>query len=299
MNRRPHGAVTAEMLAYVDNCLPQQERAAFENRMAEDPAIKGQVAQYLSQNEAIRAAFRDAPEKSAPPIARGPALRRPAADWAPQSIRILRESKALERRQAAADRSAEPLRNAGAAPAARTVGAKRYRPGAARRGFYTLAAALAFWAAGVLVLPNGQSAAFVAAGAAAYRTFAQSAARPVEIATADRGVMNKWIATQIGGALPIPDLSSAGLTLLGGRIVPGATSPASFALYENAQRERLGLYVEALDSPPAAQVEVRICGEMLCASWTDAGHGFALFGRLSRAQMAALARLIGEGAQKI
>lgn len=287
------------MLAYVDNCLPQRDRPTFENRMAEDPVIRGQVAQWQSQNEAIRAAFRDAPDRPATIAARGPAARRPAADWAPQSIRILRESKALERRQAAANRSAEPPRNAGAAPAKRTVRAKRYRPRAARRIFSTLAAALALWAAGVLVLPNGQSAAFVAAGAAAYRTFAQNATRPVEIATADRGVMNKWTATQIARALPVPDLSSAGLTLLGGRIVPGATSPASFALYENAQRERLGLYVEPLDSPPVAQVEVNSCGDMLCASWTGAGHGFALVGRLSRAKMIALARLIGEAAQKI
>jgi anti-sigma factor RsiW len=299
VNRRPRGALTAEMLAYVDNCLPQRERLTFESRMAGDPEIKSQVAQWLFQNQAIRAAFRDPPDKPVPIPARGPAAKRPAADWAPQSIRILRESKALERRLAAANRTAEAPRKVDAAPVRRMNGAKKHRPGAARRVFYTLAATLALWTAGPFVVPDGQSTAFVAAGAAAYRAFAQSTTRPVEIATADRGIMNSWIAPRIGRVLPVPDLSGAGLILLAARIVPGAASPASFALYEDSQRERIGLYVEALDSPPAARVEVKVCGDMLCASWTAAGYGFALVGRLSRARMIELARLIGDSQLKI
>ena len=298
MNRRPDGALT-EMLAYVDDCLPREERLTFEARMAGNPAIQSQVARWLVQNEAIRAAFRDNPEKPLPVAARGPQPRSPTADWAPPGIRSLRENRSLERRQAAPNRAAEIPRQAGAASAKPTSGVKWRWPRAARRLFYTLAAALALSTGGVFLLPAGRPNAFVAAGAAAYRAFAQSATRPVEIATADRVVMNKWIALQIGRAASVPDLAGAGLTLLGGRIVPGAASPASFVLYENSQRERVGFYAEALDSPPAARVEVKICGDMLCASWAAAGHGFALIGRLSRAKMTELARLISDAQLKI
>lgn len=299
MNRRPRSALTAEMLAYVDDCLPPEERLTFESRMAGDPQIKNQVAQWLFQNQAIRAAFREPLDKPAPVAARALAAKGPAADWAPQTIRILRESKALERRQAAANRTAPAPRKADPAPAVRMLGAKQRWPSVALRVFHTLAAALALWTAEAFVFSDGRSSAFVAAGAAAYRTFAPGATRPVAIATADRAILNKGIAAQIGRALPAPDLSSAGLILLGGRIVPGAASPASFALYEDSQRERIGLYVEALDSPPAAQVEVKVCGDMLCASWTADGHGFALIGRLSRAKMIEMARLISDGAERI
>ena len=146
---------------------------------------------------------------------------------------------------------------------------------------------------------NNQSTAFVAAGASAYRAFAPSATRPVEIATADHNALTRWIAPQIDRALPIPDLASAGLILLGGRIVPGAASPAILALYENSQRERVGLFIEALDSPPATKVEIKACGDMLCASWIAAGHGFALVGRMPSARMTELARQIIAGKQKI
>jgi anti-sigma factor RsiW len=302
MNGRPRGALTAEMVAYVDNCLPQKERQAFEGRMIGDPAIKSQVAQWLLQNEAIRAAFRDPTAHPAPVAGLRLAARGSIADRAPQNIRTIRDSKAFARKLGPANPAAEVLDKADAGPiqpAQRAIPLRRPRPGAARRIFYAFAGALALWAASAIVFANDASTAFVKAGAAAYRTFAQNAMRPVEIATADRGALNKWFALQIGRTAPIPDLAAAGLILLGGRIVPGADSPAALALYENSQRERIGLYVEALDSPPTTDVEIRNCGDMLCASWTAAGHGFALIGRISGARMTEVARLIGDGRLKL
>ena len=45
------------MLAYVDDCLPPGARAAFKDRMIENPDINNQIDLWLLQNEAIRAAF--------------------------------------------------------------------------------------------------------------------------------------------------------------------------------------------------------------------------------------------------
>jgi anti-sigma factor RsiW len=281
------------MLAYVDNCLPSESRLTFAARMAENPAIQSQVAQWLQQNEAIRAAFRDNLDKR-PVASRAPPRRGPPGDWAPQDIRVLRAQRSAERLRSGEDTTDAPRKPA-AAPAERAHGASRRWLRVGRRLVY----ALALWIGGAFAFADDQPAAFVAAGAAAYRTFAQSASRPVEVTAADPGVLRKWVAQQIGRAAPIPDLAAAGLTLLGGRIVPGAASPASFALYENAQRERVGLYAEALDSPPAAPVEVKACGDMLCASWSADGHGFALIGRLSPARMTELAHLIGGAQLKI
>ena len=51
--------------------------------MAGDLQIKNQVAQWLFQNQAIRAAFREPLDKPAPVAARALAAKGPAADWAP------------------------------------------------------------------------------------------------------------------------------------------------------------------------------------------------------------------------
>jgi anti-sigma factor RsiW len=273
------------MLAYVDNCLPRAQRQAVEGRMIEHPEVKRQVEQWLSQNEAIRAAFADRP------------LRFAAASFvegrAPQGVGTKREGKESLRRPRAIEPGGERSRRVGAAATAqRGSKAKGRGPAVARRVFCTSAAAVALWAASAALFSRDPSIAFVQAGVAAYRTFAGAATRPVEIATADRGALNRWFATQVGRAAPVPDLAAAGLTLLGGRIVPGASSPAQFLLYESARRERVGVSIEPLDAPPATDVAFGESGGALAASWTGAGHGFAILGRVSSAEIARLARLV-------
>ncbi|WP_158818127.1 hypothetical protein [Methylocapsa sp. S129] len=297
----PRRASIGNMLAYVDNCLPQQDRAALEDRMIEYPELKSQVDLWLLQNEAIRAAFPDPSLKAASTgggdFARGSF----APDHMRWSLRTIREGKELDRRpHAAPGPTGESLPVPLAAPLApaRQAKPKRNARAIAQWALRPLAGALALWAGSAAVFSSDQSGAFAGAATAAYRAFADNATHPVEIATSDRDALNKWFAPQIVRAAPVPDLAASGLTLLGGRIAPGAFLPAGFALYENRRHERFALEVEALDSPPQTDVEIRESGAVLCASWTEAGHSFALIGRASRTQMMALARLIREGQPK-
>jgi anti-sigma factor RsiW len=300
MNRQADGALAAETLAYVDNCLPQKHRQAFEARMGGDPAIRAQAARWQAQSEAIRAAFRDAPTTRAPVAGRGFSTSAPMADWAPQSIRMLRDAKAADRRQISGNRATESLAKARPTPLPQESAVRfQFRWSAARRILLMLVATLALWTSGAFFFSGEPSKAFIAAAAGAYRTFARGAAHPVEITTADAGVMSKWLGAQIARPLPIPDLSPVGLTLVGGRVVPGANAPASFAIYENARRERIGLYEEALDSPATTNVVVRTCEDMVCASWTADGRGYVLVGRASTTGIADFARLAAAGQPKI
>ena len=159
--------------------------------------------------------------------------------------------------------------------------------------FSVLAGVVAFSVAGVFFFSN-PSPEFAKAATAAYRTFADNGTRPVEIATSDRDVLNRWFAPQVLRAQKIPDLAAAGLTLVGGRIVPGAFSSAQYVLYENPQHERIALAIETIDAPPETKVEIGQIGAVLCASWTGTGHSLALVGRVSRARLAELARIVRE-----
>jgi anti-sigma factor RsiW len=284
---RPPRALAGQMLAYVDDCLAPEERKALEIRMTGEPETKRQIERWRLQNEAIRAAFC---ESSA-------AARNFAAEPGPAGVGPLREAKAPERRQPRIDPAGLPLRKIERAPPARALApAHNQNNGArlARRISFTLAAVLAAWAAGAIDFSGGRSAKLVMAAMSAYGAFAEGAARPVEIATSDRVALDKWFAAQIGRAAPVPDLGAAGQVLLGGRIVPGAFSAAQFVIYENARRERIGLEIEALDAPAASEVELYRRGEVVGASWTGAGHGFAMIGRASGAPVVELARLARE-----
>jgi anti-sigma factor RsiW len=283
------------MLAYVDDCLSRQDRAALEDKMIESPEIRSQIDIWLLQNEAIRAAFPDRSSWFAPTAESKFASKSFAPDLGPQGLGITREGKGLDLRPTALTTGARLPRPDPAPPRpARRAKPEWNAPMAARRLFGTFLGALAFWAVGGGAFSGDHPGEFTRAATAAYRTYADNATRPVEIATSDRAVLNKWFAPQIARAQPVLDLAASGLVLLGGRIVPGAFSPGEFQLYENPRHERIALQVEAIDSPPETDVEIRGSGDVLYASWTGAGHSFALVGRASPARLTELARRIRE-----
>jgi anti-sigma factor RsiW len=299
VNNRPRGGASADMLAYVDDCLSSHDCRALEARMVHEPEVRSQVDRWLAQNEAIRAAFAASPPR--PFASEGVELRKVnfAADRKIQGLRAPREYKDSPPRPSPNGASASDLR--------RTVGVSAPIQGSAggsgrrlaRRTFAALLGAATILAASVLASSDEPAAAAAKAGIGAYRTFADNGTHPVEVATSDRGALNKWFAPQIGRPAPVPDLAASGLALIGGRIVPGASSPAAFLVYETPGRERIGLAMEAIDSPPASGVEMREVGGVACAVWTADGHSFALVGHGSQARLAELARLIRLGQLKI
>ncbi|MEA2857864.1 MAG: hypothetical protein QOH98_2185 [Methylobacteriaceae bacterium] len=79
--------------------------------------------------------------------------------------------------------------------------------------------------------------------AAMYRTFANDRTRPVEIAASQKAELGRWLSERTGLSL-IPDFSSDGLKLIGGRVTPGEFGAAGFLLYEMASGERVGVFLE-------------------------------------------------------
>jgi anti-sigma factor RsiW len=258
--------------------------------MREDCELRSQVENWLAQNEAIRSAF---PDQSAKPGAAGWTV----ADWLlvpdlpRQNAKRATEGGQIDERARIVGHVGERPHKPGEPPAALA----RKGRARARRMLPGLAAAVALWAGAAILLSGNGGAPFAKAATAAYRTFAEGRARPVEIATTDRDALNRWFSAQMSGAAPIPDLKTSGLALIGGRIVPGASSPAAFLIYESPRRERFAIAMEAVDAPPETDLAIDDSGGVLCASWTGAGHSFAIVGRASRGRLAELARLVREG----
>ena len=96
----------------------------------------------------------------------------------------------------------------------------------------------------------------------------------------------------------MPDLSSQGYTLVGGRLLPGETGARAQFMFEDAAGERVTLYVGTLDaraagSPAAAETAFRFASEGPVPSfyWVDQGFGYAIAGKLPRDIMLKLATL--------
>jgi anti-sigma factor RsiW len=221
-------------LAYVDGCLPVDQRREFERMLATDQGLAACVEKWRLQNEAIRRTFCDKPPNQANQerVLAEPVAAKPFGDLPP--------GRDLPRRRESLGRD---LRAQVVAPRQeRTLG----RLSAGRRLVRGVAAPLV--AALICILSatpvptdfSGQLAMFAFS---AYRTYAGAA--QAEFSSADPAALEQWLRPQLGGWIAVPSLAAGGFALIGGRIAPGAQGPAGFALYKNSTGGQIGLMLES------------------------------------------------------
>ena len=76
----------------------------------------------------------------------------------------------------------------------------------------------------------------------AHRLYVVEVRHPVEVPGSERAHLQAWLTKRCGWLVRAPELTAAGLKLVGGRLLPGPTGPASFLMYESASGERFTIY---------------------------------------------------------
>jgi anti-sigma factor RsiW len=248
MNPGEDGAGDHELHAYVDGHLDSQQRAAFEARLANDPAAAAAAAAYARQNAALRAVY-------------DPILREPIPD-------LLRQRPRLRWRFAGYAAAAVFLLAVGAAGGWVSALGYASRHAAAPMGFAERAAL-------------------------AYTTFAPEVRHPVEVAALQQDHLVAWLSKRLGVPIRAPVLADDGFTLMGGRLLPDAASPAAQFMYEDGKGRRIALYlrVDALQNRETAfrwtnEGNVTIC------YWIDGPIGYALAGELGREELLRIANTV-------
>jgi anti-sigma factor RsiW len=266
----------ADLHAYVDDCLGPDGRLAFEQQMAQDPALARRAAQWRAQNSAIRTEFGGESAKAFP-------------------ISILRHDNETQlkarRSPPVVGRSPwdEPTRQLSAT----TAGASRFSPNSAaagafrssllcRLGLAGLAFCLAFvWAPAATVVP---AKGLRGASIAAFQAFTRPGVEPVEFATSDRTEAQAWLRARLMHPVDLPATPST-VRLTGAWIAPYPGSPAAFLVYRS-QEGPVGLLVQSLDAPATSTPQLLAAADgRTTAVWTWRSQGFALFGELDTASL--------------
>ncbi len=281
----------ADLHAYVDECLEPDERLAFENRMAEDPALARRATMWRAQNSAICSAF----------DGEGPRA---------FSINIVRHQNEIPgkgRRPAsvgARPGREQPARSPfaglddGSRIAARVGAAGAFQPLSFwRLGFAALFVCLVcVWSPAAPVFPaKGLGGAAVAA----FRAFVRPGVAPVDFATGDSDESQEWMTTRLLHPVYLP-ATPLGVSLIGARIAPYPGAPAAFLVYRS-QQGLVGLLIRSLDAPVARAPELLVDDGRNAAVWTWRGQGFALVGDLDAPSLLRIAKDLfdppGEAAQ--
>lgn len=184
------------------------------------------------------------------------------------------------------------------------LAAARRRPGLRRWGRIAAALAVAFlagagagWGGASLTGLAGSGAngeqRLVNRAAMAHAVFAPEVRHPVEVAAAEKAHLVTWLSRRLGHPIKAPVLADAGFELVGGRLLPDASTPAAQFMYEDRGGRRVTLYLRVDDRENretafrwAKQGNVEVC------YWIDGRVGYALAGEFGRPEITQLAKLI-------
>jgi anti-sigma factor RsiW len=131
----------------------------------------------------------------------------------------------------------------------------------------------------------------------AHRLYVVEVRHPVEVPGSERAHLQQWLTRRCGWTVHAPELDATGLKLVGGRLLPGPTGPASFLMYESASGERFTLYTSRAKTE-TAQMRYTAAENSGAMYWSEAGVGYVLSGPVDKTRLNQVARLVYDQTEK-
>jgi anti-sigma factor RsiW len=131
----------------------------------------------------------------------------------------------------------------------------------------------------------------------AHRLYVVEVRHPVEVPGSERAHLQQWLTKRCGWDVRAPVLEGTGLKLVGGRLLPGPTGPASFLMYESATGERFTLYTSRAKTAEA-QMRYTATDNSGAMYWSEDGVGYVLSGPIDKDRLNQVARLVYEQTDK-
>lgn len=136
--------------------------------------------------------------------------------------------------------------------------------------------------------------------AVAHATYAAEVRHPVEVGADEQTHLLAWLSKRLGMKVTAPNLDAAGMSLVGGRLLPGETRPAAWLMYETRDGRRATLYWDP-DGIRESKVSLRFARDRNVAIfyWIDDECGYALASAdLSRDELQRIAVMAYEQLEK-
>jgi anti-sigma factor RsiW len=131
----------------------------------------------------------------------------------------------------------------------------------------------------------------------AHRLYSVEIRHPVEVPGSERDHLQHWLTKRCGWDVRAPELAATGLKLVGGRLLPGPTGPASFLMYESASGERYTLYASRAKTD-TAQMRYTAAENSGAMYWSEDGVGYVLSGPTDQNRLHQVARLVYDQNEK-
>lgn len=131
----------------------------------------------------------------------------------------------------------------------------------------------------------------------AHKLYVVEVRHPVEVAASERAHLQQWLSKRCGYAVRAPELEATGLKLVGGRLLPGPSGPASFLMYESASGERYTVYASRA-ATETTQMRYATRDNDSSLFWTDRGVGYVVSGPTNKDRLTEVAQLVYDQTEK-
>ena len=131
----------------------------------------------------------------------------------------------------------------------------------------------------------------------AHRLYVVEVRHPVEVPGSERDHLQTWLTKRCGWEVRAPKLDASGLKLVGGRLLPGPTGPASFFMYESASGERYTLYASR-SKTGSAQMRYTAAENSGAMYWSEDQVSYVLSGPTDKERLHQVARLVYDQTDK-
>lgn len=147
-----------------------------------------------------------------------------------------------------------------------------------------------------------EGASIARSAAVAHATYSPEVRHPVEVGADQERHLVAWLSKRMGARVRAPTLQAVGLSLMGGRLLPGEGDPAAGPepapvaqfMYEGARGQRVTLYVRT-EMHGHSETAFRFAreGGVRVFYWIDRNLGYALSSSdLDRAQLQRVAEIV-------
>ena len=131
----------------------------------------------------------------------------------------------------------------------------------------------------------------------AHRLYVVEVRHPVEVPGNEVTHLQAWLTKRCGWDVRAPELAAAGLKLVGGRLLPGPSGPASFLMYESASGERFTVYTAKAEAE-TTQMRYAAEGRDGALFWADRGVGYVVSGSSDRGRLTQIAQAVYDQMEK-
>jgi anti-sigma factor RsiW len=123
----------------------------------------------------------------------------------------------------------------------------------------------------------------------AYLIYASEKRHPVEVGADEQAHLATWLGKRLGYPFAIPDLTSIGFDLVGGRLVPVSGKPGAMLMYQDKAGQRVTVLIGHNAENRETSFRMASADGIETFYWIDNELGYAVSGEIAQAQLQKIA----------